>query len=215
MSTNHSEAIDLEGLDELYCRLVVPNRSDARSTWRLFAASPYYRRELRRSAARIVRARRLPPDRLGDIVHDALLLLADCLRRKGQLSFKPEFGRQRFAAWLGAIARAHCRWAVRRQKSRGRRCEELCPDWATAVGPTVEWHAEFAEALASLDEGQRAVIAAYRQFGSIEAAAAHLGVSTTTAWRQFRAAVSAIRRRCGPFVASHHVIGLSAVIEKW
>lgn len=215
MSTNDSQNAQLEGLDELYCHLMRSADTDDRDTWRHFAANQGYRRELRRAAARLLRARHLPRDRANDVVHDALLLLANCLRRNRNLGFKPEYGRERFVAWLRAVALSHCQWALRRQTTRGRKPDELCEDWAATLEPNVIWRAELSDALESLDERERAVVAAYRQLGSIEAVSECVGLSTTTAWRRFRAAVRILRRRCEPFVASGHIAGLSTVRKKW
>ncbi len=81
--------------------------------------------------------------------------------------------------------------------------------------PTADWRAELADAVASLDEPLREVVEVYRQFGSVEAAGAELGLSTTTAWRRFRAAVRQLRRRCRPFTRSGRLVGTATVVEKW
>jgi hypothetical protein len=76
-------------------RLAKPDRlceRDYRETWRLFASHAGYRYELKATAARLLRQYHLPSDRACDVVHDALLILLDRLRRRGDLGFDPGLG---------------------------------------------------------------------------------------------------------------------------
>lgn len=202
-------------LEEIYCRLLTARATDYRDVWRLFAGNERYRNELHRAALRLLRERRLTRHLAPDIEHEALVVLGERLRRRNDLGFDSTYGKERFLAWIRAIARLHCRHALRRQRARRRSLPDIDVQWAACHAPTVAWRAELADAIQSLSEAQRAVISAYRQFGSIEAVAEQLALSPSTAWRRFRAAVSCLRRRCRPFVATARLVGVSSVAKKW
>jgi RNA polymerase sigma factor (sigma-70 family) len=215
MSIIESEETVAWELEDLYRHLLSGPDADYRETWRAFAMNARYQRELESAAMRVVRAHRLPIERVGDVVQEALIVLAERLRRRADLGFQPKYGEQRFLAWLRAVARSHCRRALDRQRSRERCGAELDREWPACHAPTANWRAELADAVASLDEPLREVVEVYRQFGSVEAVGARLGLSTTTAWRRFRAAVRELRLRCRPFTASGRLIGTTTVVEKW
>lgn len=144
-----------------------------------------------------------------------LLILADCLRRRGDLGFDPRHGEQHFLAWLRKVVRSHCPQALRRERPRRRSGTMFDEEWAALHAPTVSWRAELADAIQSLDEPLRAVLAAFQQHGSLEAVARQLGLSPTTAWRRFRAALDRVRMRCAPFAASGRLVGIPTIIKKW
>jgi RNA polymerase sigma factor (sigma-70 family) len=162
------------------CLLAGP-AADYRQTWRVFAANGRYRAELTSAAARLLRQRCLSVDRADDVVQDALLILAECLRRRCDLGFGPSHGQEHFLAWLRKVIRSHCQQALRRQRVREWRAAELDDEWAAQCAPTVPCRAELADAIQSLDEPLRAIIGAFQNHGSLEAVARQLGLSPTTA----------------------------------
>jgi DNA-directed RNA polymerase specialized sigma24 family protein len=202
-------------LEDIYHRLRLGHRTDYQETWRIFAGNVRYRAELESVAIRLLRRGRLPSQRAADVVHEALLLLARCLERRGDLGFDPRSGEEQFLAWLHFVARSHCKRVLRRQRLKERWGVQLDDEWATVDAPTAPWLAELTDALQSLTASQQAVVAAYTRFGSIEAAAEHVGLSTTTAWRRFRTAVKDIRRHCRPFAGSGRLVGISRALKKW
>jgi len=215
MSIVESEKVVVGELDDIYRWLLSEEATDYRETWRVFVANPRYWRELQSAALGVVRARRLPAECVADVTQEALIVLAERLRRRGNLGFRRQFGEERFLAWIRAVIRSHCRHAADRQRSREPRAAELDGDWAAYHTPSADRRAELADAVASLDKPLCDVVQAYWQAGSIEPVAAQLGLSTTTAWRRFRAAARKLRSRCSPFVASGRLVGITQVVEKW
>jgi RNA polymerase sigma factor (sigma-70 family) len=210
-----SEQSAHDSLDAIYRRLLAGPAADYRQTWQVFAASGRYRAELNSAAARLLRERHLRVDRADDVAHDALLILAECLRRRGDLGFDPSHGQGHFLAWLRKVIRSHCQQALRRQRVREWRGAELDDEWAAQCTPTVPWRAELADAIQSLDEPLRAIVTAFQNHGSLDAVARQLGLSPTTAWRRFRAALQRLQSRCDPFIASGRIVGLPTIIKKW
>jgi DNA-directed RNA polymerase specialized sigma24 family protein len=201
-------------LEEIYCRLLAGG-ADYRETWRLFAGNSRYQCELRSAAAHLLRECRLDRLLAPDLVHEALVILAERLRRRSDLGFDRKYGKERFLAWIRGIARLHCRHALRRQRMNRRFRSEIDDQWAGFHVPTLAWRAELADAIQSLTPPEQAVVTAYRQLGSIELVAEHLCLSMSTAWRRLRSAVCSIRRNCRPFGGSGRLAGISTVVEKW
>lgn len=202
-------------LEEIYCRLTERGEVDYRDTWRLFAANERFQRELRRAAGRLAKTRGIPNDRVPDIVHEALLVLADRLRSRGDLGFDARWGETHFLAWIRAVARSHCRHALVRQRRHGSPHCPLDREWPEIVSPLTSQWADVAEAVQLLSEPLRAVVEAFGELGSTEAVARRLGLSPTTAWRRFRAAVDRLRPRCRDSLASGRLAGLENVTQKW
>lgn len=215
MFTVDLDVRELAGREEIYCRLSDSAPADYRDTWRLFAANESFRRELDRAARHLARTRGMRGDRVPDIVNEALLVLADRLRSRGNLGFDTGRGQGRFLAWLRAVARSHCRHALQRQRGGARRHFPLDREWPEPTSVLAAQRADLAEAVESLSEPLRAVVDAFGEFGSIKAVARRLGLSQTTAWRRYRAAVARLRPRCGGYVASGRLTGLENVAQKW
>jgi DNA-directed RNA polymerase specialized sigma24 family protein len=202
-------------LDEIYRCLTAKPTPDYRETWRVFAVNETYRRELQSAAVGLLRAHRRTRERVAEVTQEALVVLAERLRERGDLGFCPHYGKERFLAWIRAVARSHCRHALDRQQVRQRCRSELDREWAACSAQPAAWRGELAEAVESLDEPLRAVAAAYWRLGSVGAVAEQLGLSTTTAWRRFRAAVRKLRSRLSPVAASGRLVGICRVVEKW
>lgn len=213
MSAADCRTSSLCGLDEIYCRLTAEIEGDYRETWRLFAANRRYQQELESAARRLVYVRRLRRERVRETVHDALLVLADCLRANGTLGFDPRFGQERFLAWVRAVARSHCRLALRRR--RARRYLDLDEEWAAVDESARARAAELAVAIESLGEQEREVVDAFRRLGSLEAVARELNISVTTAWRRWRTAVTELRSACCGDLPSGRLVGISNPAKKW
>ncbi len=215
MSTAEFEASGLQEFEEIYFRLSECGQADYRDTWRLFAANQRFQRELERAARRVAKTRGLPGDRVPDIVQEALLVLADRLHARADLGFDARWGREHFVAWIRAVARSHCRHAVARQRAKNHRYSSLDREWPEVASPRAALQAELAEAAQSLSEPLRSVVEAFGELGSVEAVARRLGLSPTTAWRRFRAAVRQLRPRCRGYLASGRLVGLEHVAQKW
>ncbi|HEV3006711.1 MAG TPA: sigma-70 family RNA polymerase sigma factor [Pirellulales bacterium] len=215
MSIVESEPIVVWELEDLYLRLLSGPDADYRETWRTFVTNARYRQELQSAAIGVVRAHRLPAERVGDVVQEAIVVLAERLSRRGNLGFRAQYGEERFLAWIRAVVRSHCRHAVNRQRWRELRAAEVERDGPLAYWATAGWRVELADAIASLDQPLREVVEAYWQTGSIAPVGKQLGLSTTTAWRRFRAAVRQLRDRCGPVPDGGRLIGSARILKKW
>lgn len=215
MSTDDSHAADLHGLDDLYCRLTAGAAADYRETWRLFAANRRFQIELELAVRRVLHARRLPRQRVPEVVNEALAILADRLRSRSNLGFDPRYGKGRFVAWIRAVVRSHCRHALDGQRLRERSRADLDHEWPAVETPLAALRSELADALETLTQPQRAVVSAFAELGSIEAVARRLGLSRSTAWRRFRAAVTQLRSRCCGEVSSGRLVGGENIAKKW
>lgn len=200
--------------DDIYRRLSAKPRCDYRETWCALAANDLYRTELRLAAARLVRKHHLPPDCRDDLVQEALVILSECLRR-GNLGFDSRYGKGHLIPWLRAVVRMHCQYALRRQRMCIGSSAPVDAEWAACDAPSVAWRAELADAVRSLDEPLREALLSFGRHGTIQAVAQQLGVSTTTAWRRFHAAVRHIRQNCRPYAETGRIAGNSRVVEKW
>jgi DNA-directed RNA polymerase specialized sigma24 family protein len=212
--TTHSNSESDAQAEEIYRQLSKQPLGDYRETWRALATNKVYRSELQLAAARLARERHLPPDRRDDVVQEALVILAEYLRR-GNLGFDPRYGKEHLLPWLRAVVRVHCRYALRRQGLRDGSASPVDVECAACHQPNAEWQAELADAIQSLDEPLREILIAFGQLGSIQAVAQQLGLSVTTAWRRFGAAARQVRQRCRPFAETGRIAGVSRAVQKW
>ena len=166
---------------------------DVGTLWRLIVADSWYRQELRRAVAWLVRQRRLPPDKADDLEHDAMLVLRRRLERRPDLGLDRARAATYFGAWLRRVIRRHCLDALRSGRARFRPHEPLPPEYLLRGRGPGRWQTELREAIDSLPERQRAVLNAYCATGGLAAAAASLGLSYQRARRAFRAGLAGLR----------------------
>ncbi|MGH7140638.1 MAG: RNA polymerase sigma factor [Pirellulales bacterium] len=215
MSSVASNISELHELEEIYLRLRRSADGDYRETWRLFAGNRRFQIELELAARRVLHARRLPRQRVPEVVNEALSILADRLHSRSNLGFDARYGKERFVAWIRAVARSHCRHALDGHRLRERSRADLDHEWAAVTTPLAALRSELADALETLTQPQRELVSAFAELGSIEAVAGRLGLSRSTAWRRFRAAVRRLRSRCRGEVSSGRLVGGENVAKKW
>lgn len=94
----------------------------------MFVEHWQYQRLLDRCARRVLRGTRDPLNWLGNVKHEAMLLLARQLRRslKGPIDRVPSDSA--FPAWLAVVTRRHCQEALRRLRGGRRGCRQLLDD---------------------------------------------------------------------------------------
>lgn len=171
---------------------------DLGTLWRMMIADRWYRQELHRATAWLVRQRRLPPDRAEDLEHDAMLVLRRRLERRPDLGLDRARAATHFGAWLRRVIRRHCLDALRKGRPRFRPVEPLPSECLIAGRGPDRWRTELREEIDSLPDRQRTVLNAYCATGALPEAAASLGLSYQQARRSFLAGVAGLRHSYEP-----------------
>lgn len=201
-----------EGLRPVYRQLT--EGCDAGVTWRAFAENARFRRELTHIASRLLRERRLPAWQLGDLTHDALLLLELRLRSRPRLGFEPAKGEGHFLGWLRAVIRSHC-CQVLRARRHPERAAEFNDEQMTSFAPAPARIEELDEAIGTLPAELRQAVAAYRQLGSVTLVAKSLDLHYQRAWRRLQTAFALLRTRCTSSERSGRLTDSANIQRKW
>lgn len=201
-----------EGLWPAYRQL--SEGRDPGATWRAFVESARFRTELTNIAARLLRERRLPASQLGDVTHDAMLLLELRLRRRPTLGFEPAKGEGHFLGWMRAVIRSHC-CQVLRARRRPERAAEFNDEQMTSFAPAAGRIEELDEAIGNLPAELREAVTAYRQLGSVTLVAKSLDLQYLRAWRRLQASFALLRAQCTSSEHSSRLTDSANIQRKW
>jgi RNA polymerase sigma factor (sigma-70 family) len=81
--------------------------------WQLLIGHPWYQAELHSAAVRLLDRVHAPTESPGNIEHEAMLVLAQELRRAPDLHLDPAQAEESFAGWLATIIQHDCAQALR------------------------------------------------------------------------------------------------------
>lgn len=93
--------------------------------WNLFANHPWYRRELRRAALRVIQESGAPIDWLEDVENEANMLFGQSLGRALDLHMDARQAEDHFSGWMAKIIRNDCLQALRHYRRSRMPTEEL------------------------------------------------------------------------------------------
>lgn len=163
--------------------------------WRLFVGHPWYASELRRLARQALRDRSAPPEWLGDVEHDAMLLLARSLRHARDLHMDRAKAEDHFPGWIATIIRRDCLQAVRRLRALyGRTVPLQDHDMSLDRQKIIEVQIDVSLAIEKLDEPERTVLLLHRKGMTTREIAGRLGLDDGKAYRILRRGMTQLRR---------------------
>lgn len=163
------------------------------AVWRLCVEHPWYRSELTACAAEITARNDLPREWRCDIEHDAMLFLAQKLRKDPGLGVDPVRAERHFAAWMGTIVRNDCRTAARRLRRSAR--DQPLPSYLPAADREAEQAARIDVRLLidRLDDPERTILHLAADGLALREIASRLGLSYWQVWRAYRGGVGRLR----------------------
>jgi RNA polymerase sigma factor (sigma-70 family) len=159
--------------------------------WRKLVQSSWYQDNLRRCARKALRRAGCPLDWLGDLQHDAMLLLA---RQLTHLQGGARETEVPSPAWLLTAVRGHCREALRRIQAAQCRYRPFFDgeNFVDRNGKR-EIAIELRRAIDGLSEPERSILMELADGHSLKQIAAARGCSYKTAWRLSRRAIELAR----------------------
>lgn len=203
-----------QALKTAFLEWVTSPRGDAERSaelWRVFAASDWFREELRAQSRRALAERKLPRDWLGDVEHEALLEFADQLHKDPALRVDIDQIDRTFPGWIGERLHLTCGHAIARLERLSRHHEELLERIADPRQPeTSDLEIDASTLINSLD-GLAQMIALLDLSGhTIESIAENLNLSFAQARRLRDKERHELVRRLAVYRGKAPVVGSSS-----
>lgn len=172
------------------------------SLWRLFLDDAWFRAELAKHARSVLRIRGLPLEWHEDVQQEAMLLLANKLRKLPSLGLDQDGLYQKFPHSIGVIIRNECRQATKRLRRLYRSGSRLPHD--TGFPSTLPLSAtdgqwlEVSLAIDELGDRERSVLRLCQLGCPIQEVADRLGLTYWEAYRAYGRGIAQLRDQFGP-----------------
>ena len=182
-----------------YLRVITDKSPDSSAiwveAWRVIVEHPWYQMELEGAARRLL-CTRGALDWLGDVQHDAMLLLARSLQSDPDLGLDPQRIDEHFGGWMGVMIRNDCRQAFRRIHRLFAPSRELFDTHVTADERSrIEDRIDVSRAVDQLAEPGRSILTPHAHGFSVQEISSMLELEYFVAYRAYRRGVEEMRAR--------------------
>ena len=197
------EATEWRLLADRFAELVASDSHDRapwHEVWQLLIGAPCFQYELQERASGFVRGLRLPPDWVGDVVQDVILILARQLRASGDLHVDRQRLPDGFATWMRSIIRRTCLEALRTPRRQRQRVVRLPEEDAFLERDSIAMRDERLDlrlAVEELAEPRRTMLLLYDKKVPLAEIATCLGLSTAAVNREVKQGIVDLKEMLG------------------